>query len=75
MLRQLDATGTTAALGPDAVFPATRVVHESLDQAVAAARAFTGGAPDSRGTDGGGTDGGGTDGGGTDGGGRVPPPG
>ena len=65
VLRQLDATGTTAALGPDAVFPATRVVHESLDQAVAAARAFTGGAPDSRGTDGGGTDGGG----------RVPPPG
>lgn len=38
VLRQLDATGTTAALGTDAVFPATRVVHESLDLAVAAAR-------------------------------------
>ncbi len=43
VLRQLDATGTTAALGDGAVFPATMVVHESLDDAVAAARRFVGG--------------------------------
>ncbi len=43
VLRQLDATGTTAALGDGAVFAATKVVHESLDDAVAAARRFVGG--------------------------------
>lgn len=42
VLRQLDATGTTAVLGDGAVFPATKVVHESLDDAVAAARRFVG---------------------------------
>lgn len=38
--RQLEATGTTAMLGDDTVFLATKVVHESLDLAVASARRF-----------------------------------
>jgi sulfate permease, SulP family len=40
VLRQLEATGTTDALGRGCVFPATKVVHESLDLAVSAARGY-----------------------------------
>jgi SulP family sulfate permease len=47
--RQLDVTRTTALLGEDAVFLATPALHESLEQAVAAAEEWvsspTGGSP------------------------------